>query len=122
MQAIGQPLGISHKPGRARVLADANQDALARRPRTRDGARLHLREQLLIDPLRRAAQRELAKRRQIGRRKKVRQCPFGLFRDVDLSFLEPRDQIVGRRSTSSTASARSNTVSGTVSRTRTCVI
>ena len=96
VQAIRQSLGIAHKTRRARVLADADENALAGRPGSGDGARLHLREQLLVHPLRGAAQRKLAQRRQVGRRKKVRQRPLGLFRDVDLSFFEALDQIVRR--------------------------
>ena len=56
MQPVGEPLGVAHEPGRARILADAYQDALAGRPRTLDGARLHFREQLLVNPLGGAAQ------------------------------------------------------------------
>jgi hypothetical protein len=44
---------------------------------------------------------------------------LGLLGDVDLALLQPLDQVVGVRSISSIASARSNTESGTVSRTRT---
>ena len=53
-----------------------------------------MREQLLIDPIRGAAKRKLAKSRQVGRGEKVLQGPLGLLRDVDLSFLETLDQIV----------------------------
>ena len=97
MQAVGQPLGIAHETRGARVLADADENALARCPRPGDGAGLHLGEQLLIHPIGGAAQRKLAKRRQIGGREKVLQRPLGLLRDVDLSFLEALDQIVGRQ-------------------------
>ena len=58
--------------------------------------RLHLREQLLVDPLGGAAQRQLAQRRQVGGREEMLERPLGLLRDVDLAFLEPLDQIVGR--------------------------
>ena len=43
VQAVGQPLGVAHEAGRARILADADQNALAGRPGPGDGARLHLR-------------------------------------------------------------------------------
>ncbi len=56
---------------------------------------LHLGEQLLVHALRGAAQRQLAKRRQIGGREKVLQGPLGLLRNVDFSLFEPLDQIVG---------------------------
>ncbi len=96
VQAIGQALGVAHEAGRARILADADQDALAGRPRTRNGVRLHLGEQLLVDPLGGAAQRQLAQRRQVAGRKKMLERALGLRRDVDLAFLQSLDQIVGR--------------------------
>ncbi len=78
MQAVGQALGITHQPGCPLILADADQDALAGGPRTRDRARLHLGEQLLVHPLGGAAQRQLAQRRQVGRREEVLQRALGL--------------------------------------------
>src|SRR5262249_29451841 len=63
---------------------------------TRDGASLHLSEQLLIDPLRRAAKRELAKRGQVGGAEKMLQCALGLSRDVNLPLLETLNKIIGR--------------------------
>ena len=60
MQPVGQPLGVAHQPGRAYVLAHANQDALARRPRPLDGVLLHVGEQLLVHPISGSAQRQLA--------------------------------------------------------------
>ena len=96
MQPVRQPLGIAHEASRARVLADADQDALARCPGARNGAGLHLSEQLLVDPLGGAAQRELAQRRQVGGREKMLERALGLSRNVNLAFLEPLDQVVGR--------------------------
>ena len=58
--------------------------------------RLHLGEQLLVDPLGGAAQRQLAQRGEIGRREEMLERALGLLRNVDLAFLEPLDQIVGR--------------------------
>ena len=55
-EAIGKPFGVTHEPGRARVLAHANENALAGRPGTGDGIGLHVGEQLLVDPLGRASQ------------------------------------------------------------------
>ena len=97
MQPIGQSLGVAHQTGGARVLADADENALAGGPGPGNGARLHLGEQLLVDPLGGAAQRQLAKRGQVGRREEVLQRPLGLLGDVDLAFLEALDQIVGRQ-------------------------
>jgi hypothetical protein len=51
VQAVGEPLGIADEAGCARILADANENALAGRPRSGDGTRLHLGEQLLVDAL-----------------------------------------------------------------------
>src|SRR5262249_19317774 len=50
VQAIREPLGVTDKTSRALVLADADQNALACRPWSANGARLHLCEQLLVDP------------------------------------------------------------------------
>ena len=58
--------------------------------------RLHFREQLLVDPLGGAAQRQLAQRREVGGREEMLERALGLLRNVDLAFLEALDQIVGR--------------------------
>ena len=97
MQPVGEPLGVTHEAGRARVLADANGNALAGRPRALDGVRLHLAEQLLVDPLGGAAQRELAQRGEVGGREEMLERALGLLGDVDFAFLEPLDQIVRRQ-------------------------
>ena len=68
-----------------------------RRPWALDGVRLHFREQLLVDPLGGAAQRELAQRGQVGRREEVLERALGLFGDVDFAFLQSLDQIIGRQ-------------------------
>ena len=96
VQAIRQPLGVAHEPGRPRVLAEANQDALARRPGAGDRVRLHVREQLLVDALGRPPQCQLAQRSQIPRREIMLQRPFGLRGDVNLALFQPLNQIVRR--------------------------
>ena len=96
VQPVGQPLGVAHEPCRARVFADADQDALARGPGTGDGVGLHMGEQLLVDPLGGAPQRQFAQRGQVARREIMLQRALGLFGDVDLAFLQPLDQVVGR--------------------------
>ena len=58
---------------------------------------LHVREQLLVDALGGAAQRQLAQRRQIAGREEVLQRALGLLGDVDLALLEPLDQVVRRQ-------------------------
>ncbi len=96
VQPVGQALGIAHEPCRSRILADADHDALACRPRPLDRPCLHLRAQLLVHALGGAPQSELAQRGQIGRREEMLQRPLGLFRDIDLSFLQALDQVVRR--------------------------
>ncbi len=85
METIGETLRVAHKPGGARVLADADEEPLAGSPRTRDRPRLQLAEQLLIDALCRAPERELAERRQVGGGEKVLECTLGLLGNVDLA-------------------------------------
>ncbi len=97
MQPVGEALGVAHEAGRARILAQAHQDALAGGPGPLDRIGLHVVEQLLVDPLGGAAQRQLAQRGQIARREIVFQRPFGLLGHIDLALLEPLDQIVGRQ-------------------------
>jgi len=97
VQTIGEPLGIAHEGGRTRVLADTDENALTRGPRSRDGARLHVLEQLLVDPLRRAAQRQFAQRGEIGGGEEVPERALGLLGDVDPALLQPLDQIVRRQ-------------------------
>ena len=53
-------------------------------------------EQLLVDALGGAPQRQLAQRGQVGRREEVLERPLGLLRDVDLALLQALDQVVGR--------------------------
>ena len=58
--------------------------------------RLHLREQLLVDALGGAPQRELAQRRQVAGREEMLERALGLLGDVDLALLQALDQVVGR--------------------------
>ena len=95
MQTIREALGIAYQPCGARVFADADEQALARGPGTRDGTRLHLVEKLLVDALGRAPERELAESGEIGRREEVLERALGLLRDVDLSLFQALDQVVG---------------------------
>ena len=97
VQPIGKALGIAHEARRARVFADADENALARRPRARDRARLHLLEQLLVDPLGGAPQSQLAQGGEIGGREVVLERALRLLGDVDLALLQALDQVVGRQ-------------------------
>ena len=94
MQAVGQALGVAHEAGAARVLVDADEDALAGGPRPGDRARLHLAQQLLVDAFGGAAQRELAQRGEVLRREEVLQRALRLVRHVDLAFAQALDEIV----------------------------
>ena len=95
MQPVSHALGVAHEARGARILAHADEKALARGPRTRDGARLHLGEQLLVDALRGAPQGKLAQGRQIGRREEVLERTLGLLGDIDLPLLQALDQVAG---------------------------
>ena len=96
VQAVSEPFGVANQSGAAPILADADQDALARRPRPGDGVRLHLAEQLLVDALGRPAQRQLAQGGEIGGRKEMLERALGLLGDVDLALFQPLNEIVGR--------------------------
>ena len=94
VQAVGQALGVAHEPGATGVFVDADEDALAGGPRPGDRARLHLAQQLLVDPLGGAAQRELAQRGEVLRREEVLQRALRLVRHVDLAFAQALDEVV----------------------------
>ena len=96
VQPIRQPLGVAHEPGRHRRLADADENALAGRPWPLQRVGLQLAAQLLVDALGGAAQRQLAQRREIGRREEMLERPLGLSRHVDLAVLQPLDQVARR--------------------------
>ena len=57
-EPVREALGVAHQAGAARVLADADDDALASGPRPRDGVGLHVVEKLVVDALGGAAQCE----------------------------------------------------------------
>ena len=63
VQPVGQAPRIAHHRSDARVLVDADQHALARRPGTLDGVGAHVVDHLLVDALGGAAQRQLAQAR-----------------------------------------------------------
>ena len=54
-----------------------------------------MRQQLLVDPLGGAAQRQLAQRGQIARREVVANGALGLLRHIDLALAQALDQILG---------------------------
>ena len=95
VQPVGEALGVAHEAGGARVLADADEHPLARGPGAGDGVGLHVGEELGVDPLRRAAERELAQRGEVAGGEVVRERAAGGLADVDLAVLEALDQVVG---------------------------
>ena len=59
--------------------------------------RLHMRQKLLVHPLRGLAQRQFAQGRQVSRRKIVFQRPLRCLRDIDLAVMQPLDQVFRRQ-------------------------
>ena len=94
MHTVGDTAGIADQAGGRRMLADADQDAVAGGPRASDRMRLHVRQQLIVDPLRGPPQRELTQSGQVAGLEIVPGCPFGLMRHVDLALVQALDQIV----------------------------
>ena len=58
--------------------------------------RLHMGQQLLVDALRGAPQRQLAQRRQVAGREVALDGALRRLRHIDFSRLQPLDQVVGR--------------------------
>ena len=96
LQPVGGAPRIADQAGRARMLVDADQDALARRPRPGDGMGLHVGQHLVVDPLRGAAQRQLAQRRQVAFGEIMVERALRHFRHIDLAFGQALDQVLGR--------------------------
>jgi hypothetical protein len=84
--------------------------------------RAHVAAHLRVDPLGRAAQRQLAQGREVAGLEEVLDRARGLLGDVDLAVLSRWVSSSGVMSTSSISAASSSTLSGTVSRTCTRVI
>ena len=97
LQTVRHALGVTHHVDAARIAADAGQHALAGRPGPRDRVGLHVADHLLVDPLRRAAQREFAQRGQVAGREVVADGALGLVRHIDLAVLQALDQVVRRQ-------------------------
>ena len=95
-EPIGEALGVAHEAGAARILADADDHALARRPGSCDGVGLHVMEKLVVDALGGAAQGEFTQSRQVAGREKVLQCAFSVAGQVDFALSEPLQKVVGR--------------------------
>ena len=95
VQPVREALGVTHQASGARVLADADQHPLARGPGAGDGVGLHVGEELGVDPLRRAAEREFPQRGEIAGGEVVGERAAGGLADIDLAVLEALDQVVG---------------------------
>ena len=96
-QAVRHTLGVTHHVNTARIAADAGQHTFAGRPGPDDRVGLHVADHLFVDPLRGAAQRELAQRGQVARREVVADGTLGLVRHIDLTVLQALDQIIRRQ-------------------------
>ena len=94
---IGEALGGAHDGRRDRIGPDAGEDALARRPRPFDRLRLHALDQVGVDPLGGAAQRELAQRGQVLRLEEILDRARRGVLHVDLALGEALEQFVGRK-------------------------
>src|SRR5215472_9661275 len=90
---VGYPPGVADQTTGARGLADANENPLAGWPRAGDRVCAHMREQLLVNALGGAPQRELAQGGQVSLRKVVPDRALGLLRDINLPFAQALDQI-----------------------------
>ena len=96
MEAVCEALRVANEPGRARVVADANEQALARRPWTGDRVRPHMRQELLVHALSRAAKSKLPQCRKISGREVVIESALRLLWDVDLALFEPLNELIRR--------------------------
>ena len=96
-EAVSEARGIAHQRSAAGMIVDADKHPVASRPGTRYGMRLHMGQQLLVNPLCRAAKRELTKGRQVSGRKIVLDRPLRRVRHIDLAVMQPFDQVIGRQ-------------------------
>ncbi len=97
MQAIGDATGVTDQRRGIARLADTDQQPVPSRPRPGDRVRLHVRQQLVVDPLRGPPQRQFPQRGQIAWREIVPDGALGLMRHIDLAFAQPPDQVVRRQ-------------------------
>ena len=96
LEPVGGALGGAHGVGGTGAGIEADDHALAGRPRAGDGVLAHVAQHLVVDPLGGAPQRQLAQRREVARREIVAQRALRLLADIDLALAQPRHQ-VGRR-------------------------
>ena len=96
VEAGGEPARRPHHVHRQRVGADADQQALARLPRAADRALAQLFDHLVVDPRRRAAQRDLAQRGQVAQGEELLLRQPRRVRQIDLAVLQALDQVFRR--------------------------
>ena len=96
LQAVRHAAGGPHQPGRKRTRADADQQALAGRPRTRHGVFAAVYVHLLAHPLGRLPQGQFPQCNQISLGEEVGNRPLGLAGDVDLALAQALQQVVWR--------------------------
>ena len=92
-ELVGEAPAMAHQ-GRPEIAgADADQDALPRRPRPVDGVGLHVADHLLVDLLGHAAQGEFAQRGEVAGAEEPLQRRAGHLRHVDLALVQPVDEL-----------------------------
>ena len=95
LQPSRQSCHLAHQGIVAGAPAHAHQQALARRPDIVDGTLTAIVAHVLIDPVCRAAQGQLAQRQQIALAEEIARGPFGLLQRIDLARLEALEQLLG---------------------------
>ena len=93
---ISKPRCTSDYVFAPRVRADAAKQRRLGLPDPVDRLVGAIRLNVFLDPIGRAAQRELAQRHQVALAEKVSRGALDLFGKIDLAGLEPRQQLVGR--------------------------
>src|SRR5262249_62042543 len=91
LQTMRNPPGIADQPPGVGRFADADEHPLSGRPGARDRMLAHVREQLLIDPLSRPAQCELAQGSEVPLGKVVPDRALCLVWHIDLTLTKTLD-------------------------------
>ena len=94
---FGQTFCGPHQPGAQSIGADANQNALAGRPRTGDRVGAHVIEHLRVDAFGGVAHRQFPQSGQIAALEEALDGAARLFRDIDLAFGEALQKVVRRQ-------------------------
>ena len=97
IQLRSQHPGSAHQSGTLGVGADAHQNAFRRRPRAAYGVGLHVGPQSVIDTDRSRAHSQLSQRNEIAFAEEAGGSPRRLIGNIDLAFLQPLQQLIGRQ-------------------------